>query len=209
MIFEWDDFGANHVISDKCQSHDCRDQLERLRKLNPKFKATLFAIPGEMTYELHKWAYRNNDWIELAIHGFYHSSNHECEKMSYQEFDDNMQALLANKQAGFYKKIFRAPGWQISDDCIMWLQKNDFVLCDQGYNDDRRPHNMKAYVNYDGQFVAKNFSKLAPQLSPSVEVEAYHGHTWNVGWNGIYEDYDKVKTLVKKASKFQFISELF
>jgi hypothetical protein len=41
------------------------------------------------------------------------------------------------------------------------------------------------------------------------EVEAYHGHTWDVGWNGIYEDFTKVSELVKKQAHFKFVSELF
>jgi hypothetical protein len=49
VIFDSDDFGCNHVISDQCQSHDCRDALLMLKEANPAFKVTLFAIPGEMT----------------------------------------------------------------------------------------------------------------------------------------------------------------
>jgi len=28
IVWDADDFGANHVISDMCQSHDCRDKLD-------------------------------------------------------------------------------------------------------------------------------------------------------------------------------------
>lgn len=200
MIFEWDDFGADHIISDQCQSHDCRDQLLRLKELNPAFKATLFAIPAEMTMELQQWCGQNSDWIELAVHGFLHSSNYECEKWEYDQMEAAMSIV---RQMGCFNKIFRAPGWQISDDCIKWLQEKGWILCDQGYNDDRRPAYMNAYVNYDGQF------KVLPKVGNSRDVDAYHGHTWNVGWNGIYEDYDKVSGLVKKAKEFKFVSEVF
>ena len=76
MIVEFDDFGSNHIISDQCQSHDCRDQLDKLHVLNPAFKCTLFAIPGEMTPELEIWCNNNSDWIRLGWHGFYHGSNY-------------------------------------------------------------------------------------------------------------------------------------
>lgn len=206
MIFEWDDFGVNHIISDQCQSHDCRDQLDKLHLLNPAFKATLFTIPGEMTPELYNWCAANSSWIELAWHGFFHTSNYECEKMSYEEFDTLINGFSS---VGFsYQNIFRAPGWQISDAVIEWLFDHDWIIADQSYNDRRRPENMKAYVNREGIFSIQDKSKTG--LGDfNEEVEAYHGHTWDVGWNGIYEDYAKVEQLVKDTKEFKFISELF
>lgn len=202
MIFEWDDFGADFIISDKCQSHDCRDQLYRLKDINPDFKATLFAIPAEMTPELLAWCSGNRDWIEVAQHGFLHNSNYECEKMNYNDFD-HLMGVFAPVIGRVFKPIFRAPGWQISDDIIRWLQEKGWILCDQGYNDDRRPAYMNAYVNYDGQFC------VSKKVGNSEDIDAYHGHTWNVGWNGIYEDFDKVADLVKNCKEFKFISEAF
>jgi hypothetical protein len=202
MIFEWDDFGCDRVISDQCQSHDCRDQLMRLKELNPKFKATLFAIPAEMTPELLGWCSANADWIEVAQHGFLHNSNYEVEKMNYEDFNALME-IFSPVLGVVFKHIFRAPGWQISDDVMKWLQEKGWILCDQGYNDERRPKYINAYINYDGHFQA------SPKSGNPVDVEAYHGHTWNVGWNGIYEDYPKVEGLVKEAKEFKFVSELF
>ncbi len=199
MICEWDDFGCDHIISEQCQSHDCRDQLLRLKELNPKFKATLFAIPAEMTMELLGWCQRNSSWIELAVHGFFHSSNYECEKMGYKDFDFLMGAFSAIINKNFVR-VFRAPGWQISDDCLKWLADHDWIVADQDYNDARRPLNLKSYVYSDS---TKTFR------AAGNPVEAYHGHTWNVGWNGIYEDYDKVEGLVKEAEEFKFVTEAF
>lgn len=208
MIFEWDDFGCTHEISLMCQSYDCRDQLLRLREVNPKFKATLFAIPGEMTMELLNWCKVNDDWIELAFHGFFHASNYECEKMTYERFDELMQLLVKHGLDQYFVKGFRAPGWQISDGIYEWLKDNGWWVADQGYNDTRRPAQLNAYVNYNGQF------KVLPKVGEPKEVEAYHGHVWNVGAlgnepNGIYEDFDKVVNLVENATEFKFISELF
>lgn len=206
MIYEWDDFGANHEISDMCQSHDCRDQLQRLKGIAPDFKATLFAIPAEMTMELLQWCKKNANWIELAVHGFGHISNYECQNWTYEQMDIAMATVGSFKA---FVPIFRAPGWQISDDCLKWLKDHDWVVADQSYNDDRRP-DMKAYVNSNG-----NFTVRLPGEEIEKSIEAYHGHCWNVGGvgsvpaNGIYEDFDNVKKLVEEAENFQFVSELF
>lgn len=196
MIFEWDDFGANHIISDMCQSHDCRDQLLKLKEIHPDFKATMFAIPSEMTGELQDWCTFHSDWIELAFHGFTHSSNYECEKLSYEEFGSLMNRY--DQFLYFFKKIFRAPGWQISTEAMQWLADNGWIIADQGYNDARRPAGLKASVNYDGTF-----------QYDGKEIPTYHGHTWDVGWNGIYEDFEKVMNLVVEAKEFKFVSEVF
>lgn len=203
MIFEWDDFGCNHVISDQCQSHDCRDQLDKLHILNPAFRATLFAIPGEMTPELINWCGANNSWISLAVHGFYHTSNYECEKMSYGEFDELMKSF--QWLPFVFEKGFRAPGWQISNDIYEWLYDHDWWVADQNYNTPRRPKNLPAYV-YDDEL--KKFMIWDGKAGLN-EVKAYHGHTWDVGWNGIYEDFDKIEELVGTTEEFKFVSELF
>src|SRR5260221_9838272 len=124
LIFDSDDFGCNHVISDMCQSHDCRDVLKQFKEANSKFKATLFAIPGEMTAELTAWCQLNCDWIEIAVHGFFHQTNYECEKLSYQDFDFFMYEFKDILQ--HFVKGFKAPGWQISDDIYRWLKDNGY-----------------------------------------------------------------------------------
>jgi hypothetical protein len=134
--------------------------------------------------------------VELAVHGFFHSSNYECEKLSYGEFDDLMNN--APIIGDFFKKIFRAPGWQISTEVMQWLKDHDWIIADQGYNDNRRPEGMKAYVNYNGVFQVNG-----------QEVPAWHGHTWNCVGNGIYESLDYLEELVKSTNDFKFVSELF
>lgn len=212
MIFEWDDFGCNHIISDMCQSHDCRDQLDKLHLLNPNFKATLFAIPWEMTPELALWCARNSSWIEVAVHGFGHASNYECEKMTYEEMERSLQLVWGMWPKTFIR-AFRAPGWQISDDCLKYLADNDWIICDQDYNNERRSVKARAYVNFNGQFKTSKPIHLSVSTTHEkpiwADVDAYHGHTWDVGWNGIYEDFEKVKNLVQSTNEFKFITELF
>lgn len=196
MVVDFDDFGCNHVMNDQCQSHDCRDKLDQLHLANPAFKVTLFAIPAEMTAELAGWCKANESWVELAVHGFFHKSNYECEKMGYGDFDHNMYIFedLINE---YFVKIFKAPGWQISDDCMKWLDDNGWKIADQAYNNDRRPASLIAYVNDNGTFYAHG-----------LPVEAFHGHCWNCVGNGIYECYGEIEDLVKNADSFQFVSEV-
>ena len=199
MVADWDDFGANHIISDMCQAHDCRDKLDQLHYTNPNFKATLFTIPGEMTAELMKWCDANRGWIELAAHGFYHTSNYECSEMTYEEFDGFMDELGGVIEPLFVKG-FKAPGWQISDGAYQWLQDHDWWVADQSYNDERRPKELQAYVNHNGLFYS---------YKDRVEsIPAWHGHTWDCVGNGIYETFEHVKNLVQNADSFEFVSEV-
>lgn len=186
MIFDSDDFGCNHEISGMCQSHDCRDILEELKRANTSFKCTLFTIPAEVTHELLDWHHKNMDWVELALHGFTHSSNYECETMGYQDFENNMLKYLDVFGGGFVKG-FKAPGWQISNDCYKWLLDSGWWVADQAYNDGRRPTDLLVY-------------KLGPH--------SVHTHTWNCVGNGVYELFDELVEKVKATDDFKFVSEV-
>lgn len=201
MVVDFDDFGCNRVMSDVCQSHDCRDKLDALHYANPAFKVTLFAIPGEMTAELAEWCKANEGWVELAMHGFYHRDNWECSQMTYDEFERQVQFFQPMLER-YFTKGFKAPGWQISDDCYRWLVDHGWWVADQDYNTNRRPV-MRAYINRNGQFFADRRTE-----NDWVEVDAWHGHTWDCVGNGIYETFDYVKSLVEAADGFQFVSEI-
>lgn len=186
IIFDSDDFGCNHEISDQCQSHDCRDVLDKFHLANLNFKATLFAIPGEMTVELVDWCRLNKSWIELGIHGFYHRSNYECEKMTYSEMDKNME-IFDDMIETYFVKGFKAPGWQISNGVYEWLYDHDFWVADQAYNDNRRPKDLKVY---------------------QVSENSIHTHTWNCVGNGVYEQFDYIMDRIKGEKDFKFVSEM-
>lgn len=220
MVIDFDDFGATHVITGMCESHDCRGQLDKLHFRNMNFRVTLFAIPDYMTTELLNWCKANESWVELAVHGIGHTSNYECEKMTYEEFDKAMKDPLRSYIIDtYFKKIFKAPGWQISDGIFKWLKDNDWIVADQSYNNDRRPEELKAYVNFDGKF--KVYSSIRDDSMPDQDlptespyIESWHGHTWNVGEkgstpNGIYEAFDEIVEAIKGVEEFKFVSELF
>lgn len=187
MVFDSDDFGANHVISTMCQSRDCRSELLQLKGANPEFKATLFAIPREMTPELHRWCLHNEQWIELAVHGFFHESNYECEKMSYGRFDQLMQGFMEDFEFFSYARGFKAPGWQISDDIYKWLLDNGWWVADQAYNDMRRPIGLPVY---------------------KVGENSIHTHTWSCMGNGIDETLPQLLEKVNEVKEFKFVSEV-
>lgn len=211
LVFDSDDMGANHVISDMCQSHDCRDMLMLFKEANPKFKATLFAIPGEMTFEVLGWSMANKDWIELAWHGFYHLSNYECEKLTYEEFDKAMSSFKIYED--FFVKGFKAPGWQISDDIYRWLLDNDYWVADQSYNNGRRPLGLPAYVNDNGKFYAAGGRTPQEIIDKGYHPEertipAIHTHTWDCVGNGVYELKDEIIERIKGVDEFKFVSEV-
>lgn len=192
IVFDADDYGCNHVISDMCQSHDCRDKLDEFHYVNPNFKATLFAIPSQMTYELLEWCEANRQWIELAVHGFTHSSNYECEKMTLEEFAGNMEKYK-DMFDSFFVKGFKAPGWQISDDCYTWLKDHGWWVADQGYNNNRRPLTAELPVYIIGE---------------DKRIKSMHHHTWDCVGNGVYEMSDQIKERIKDETEFKFISEV-
>lgn len=200
LVIDMDDFGVNHVISDMCQAHDCRDKLDEFHYANPNFKTTLFAIPAEMTYELAEWCYANRSWIELAVHGVKHSSNYECDKMTYDEFDAAMQPLLPMIDT-YFVHGFKAPGWQISDGIYEWLLKNGWWIADQSYNNARRPTELTAYVNNSGSFYA-----LINDMD--IPVNGKHYHTWDCVGNGVYELSDQIKQDIQGETEFKFVSEV-
>lgn len=186
IVWDADDFGCSHIISDMCQSHDCRDVLLEFKKANPAFKATLFAIPGEMTFELLEWSHENADWIELAVHGFLHSNNYECGKIEYKRFQ-NYMGIFSKMIDEWFIKGFKAPGWQISDDIYKWLKDNGWWVADQPYNDARRPKDLPVY---------------------KIGENSMHHHTWNCVGNGVYEQFDYIMERIKGETDFKFVSEV-
>lgn len=203
MIVDFDDFGADHILSNTTRTRDCRNELDKLHYAQPNLKVTLFAVPAEMTQELLDWCEANKSWIELGVHGFYHSSNYECEKLTAEEFNELIEKFKPMLDK-YFVKLFKAPGWQISEGAYTWLLENNWMIADQGYNDGRRPKEIPAYVNYDGKFAV---------VSQTVgnepwHVEAWHGHVWDCCGNGIQETFDQVKHLVEQADNFQFVTEV-
>jgi hypothetical protein len=185
IIFDSDDQGADFIISDMCQSHDARKTLDKLHYVNNNFKATLFAIPAQVTYEMAEWFKANNSWCELAVHGFGHTSNYECDKMTYEEMGEHVKQLQPMLDE-YFVKGFKSPGWQTSDGVYKWLLDNGWWVASQSYDDSRRPEGLSSYV---------------------VGGNSIHSHTWSCMGNGIDEIYDEIVEKIKDETEFRFVSE--
>jgi hypothetical protein len=176
MIVDFDDF---------CIETNRLDLLFRLKDTNPKFKCTLFAIPGKGTVEF--WD-EVPDWCELAVHGWMHTSPMECFDWSY----DRAVEMIESKPDKFVKG-FKAPGWQISSGTYLALRDNGWWVADHWSREDR-PEGLASFVTYE---------ESAMGLNP----DHWHGHIPNVCGNGIEETFQALLHAVFSAEEFQFVSE--
>jgi hypothetical protein len=155
-----------------------------------------------MTYELAEWCKANASWIELAVHGIFHSSNYECEKMTYEEFDNAIKPLLGMIE-DYFVKGFKAPGWQISDGIYKWLVEHDWWVADQAYNNNRRPQELSAYINNNGSFAV-----VRDERTQDIDFTGQHFHVWDCVGNGVYELSDQIKQDIAGEEEFKFVSEI-
>jgi len=167
LIIDFDDFSDDN---------NRLDLLNELKCLNSKFKCTIFAIPSKTSIDIP-------DWIEVGVHGWSHHSNYECSEWSYSECLE-----VLNTVGDRYSKLFKAPGWQISDGCYSALKEKDYIVADKEYNRSRRPKGLKTY---------------------ELGNNSWHGHIQNVCGNGLEERFEELKDIVRSTSEFKFISELF
>ena len=149
VVFDLDDFQLS--VEDISLGY-----LFYLKGEYPKFKVTLFTIPGRCTQKFLDEVCKH-DWIQLAVHGWRHGTNYECAEWTEKE----CHAALDRAEAfEVFTTGFKAPGWQISDECYEALLKRGYWVADQGYNNDRRPVELPAYL-----------------LSHPWCI---HGHTWDI-----------------------------
>lgn len=99
-----------------------------------------------------------------------------------------MEALLDEPIVQeFFVQGFKAPGWQISNDCYTVLLERGWWVADQHLEDGRRPAGLRTYFFEDGN---------------------WHGHIEDVCGNGIDETWPQVVEAVKSAPSFEFASEV-
>jgi hypothetical protein len=171
VIVDFDDYSqGNHRL----------DLLHRLKKANPDFRCTIFAVPGQGTPQF--WD-ATPDWCELAVHGWMHPTPRECEDWTAVQ----MRTLMAAKPARFVEG-FKAPGWQISQGCYEALLDGGWWVADHPETTDRRPEGLRVHVLGDG--------------------DHWHGHIQNVCGNGLEETWVEVLARVTAAESFELISEV-
>ena len=195
------------VESDDTEDHYERNGLNYLfywKAKYPRFKISLFTIPGKTSREMRALLQQHSDWIELLVHGYSHSSNFECFDWDYDKTAELMIPLRDN-----YVKFFKAPGWTITPDLCGYparedqliskdkqavykaLDDLDFVVCDRHYNKPRRLENGK-YICIDDQ--------------PDV----VHMHTWPMPQGSEPNGYGQVEANGvpwDHETEFKFFSE--
>lgn len=197
------------VESDDTEDHYERNGLNFLfywKAKYPKFKITLFTIPNKTSSGMLELLKRNGDWIELAVHGFNHSSNFECYDWDY----DKTKELMELPMRRGYSRNFKAPGWTITPDLCGYpadenqliskdkqgvykaLNDLDFVVTDRHYNRERRIEGAK-YICVD--------------CNPDI----VHMHTWDMPRGSEPNGYRQVEEIQgvpwDQDTVFKFMSE--
>jgi hypothetical protein len=137
-VVDFDDFAGEY-------DHNGLQYLFWIKSKFPKFKCTLFAIPffgckSQRNFlELIK---RDLKWVHLAIHGEKHLHPREAKHWNRKKIE---QVLNECENWGVFEKIFKAPGWQISDQTYQVLKEKEYIVADQHYNKERRPEGLKVY----------------------------------------------------------------
>lgn len=215
------------VESDDFQDKYDRNGLEMLfywKAKYPKFKISLFTIPGKISDEMLKLIHKHEDWIELLMHGYDHDSNFECWGWDYDKtkaFIDrtlkrNYYSPISSMHWSYFQKIFKAPGWMITggpngegsgyplndpnplakDPQSVYKALNDsgFIIFDRHYNKDLRPRDSKV---------------VCVDCNPDI----VHMHTWDMvtgdlaGKNGFRQVEELHGVPWDQNTEFKFVSE--
>lgn len=189
----------------------------------PNFKITLYTIPNRTSQQMlglllpHMVHTMNKKpWIELAIHGWDHTSNFECYNWDYEKTQAFMKRIETMQdtyfQHHYYTHNFKAPGWTITPglngypanpkDLITKdpqgvykaLRDMNYIICDRHYNKSVRPEGTKVVC------IDCNDSLI-------------HFHTWNVpssdpnGRNGFEDIEERFGVPWTEKTTFKFMSE--
>ncbi len=192
VIFDSDDFAMQ-------PDRNCMRELLHIKEKFPNFKTTLFAVPAYEGFNQSQFfrmiIEKYGDWIQLAMHGFCHSSNFECSKWDY----NTAKTTIRQFSDMFSVQGFKAPGWQISRETYKACLDLDFWVADHkesAYtepgvpNSERRPEGLKVY-EIDHPWML-------------------HTHTWNCVGNGLpemIEKWEKDGYPFDKSTKFHFIDD--
>lgn len=150
VVLDLDDFAPD-------RKSNALDWLFSLKSMNKNFKVTLFTILGRWDINLLK-DIAHIDWIELAAHGFMHSSNDESFNWTKKQWFDFLNIY---EKTGMFVKGFKAPNWEMSP---LGYQ----VLKDMGWWVAVRKHQIKdvpAGMDY---------------YCFETNIFGLHGHTWTM-----------------------------
>lgn len=178
MVVDFDDY---------CEGQSELELLHQLREINPKFRCTLFAIPGRGTDEF--WS-QTPEWCELAVHGWMHPTPWEARDWSYERTVEVMDSKPERFVEGF-----KAPGWQVSPETYLALRDRDWWLADHYENAERIPDGLRRHV-------------ISIPAGNGADPDHWHGHIQNVCGNGLRETFHTLVERVREAKTFELISEV-
>ncbi len=170
-------------VDDFCDKWNCLADLDELKRVYPRFQATLFTIPALTSQSLLREA-RRREWLELAVHGIKHEPN---EEMRYTR-GDTLLAYLKTLDYSLYVKGFRCPAWFIGEHVYeacnragLWIalhvkDSSDRWKCEHGY-----------YVCDDKPY--------------------WHGHTHDVCGNWLHGHLEELKLIWPKDQAFSKVSD--
>jgi hypothetical protein len=176
-------------LDDAYPGNDSMHLLADLKHEVPGLKVTLFAIPGRCT---RAWIREMNavPWIEIVPHGWMHDTNRECQRWTSQEA---WAALDAAGAIWIGANGFKAPGWQISTETYLELQRRGYWVMDQPYNNHRRPTGMRCYLLGE----------------PPPGIVQIHGHVGHLnGHNANELEYLVPEILSYRDAEWKFVSEV-
>lgn len=192
VVLDFDDFSP---------SRNNIDLLLRLKEYYIYFKVSLFTAANlDNKFRLSKfksWCdkIRELDYIELLIHGYDHSPK-EFKRISEEKAKKRI--VLAEDEfikAGLnYKKIFRAPYWQINNETYDALSGLGYIIAD--HKDNLTSRKLRCY-----QY---NWSINDP--IPNFPIIRGHGHINDVCENGLKGCFENLLRFPKET-KFLTISE--
>jgi len=175
VVFDLDDMAID-------AESNAISQLIELRAMFPHFKVTLFTILGRwMDLEVLKQL-ATFDWIEFAAHGYEHFSNDEVLEWDKKKWYD---ILNMYEEVGIFKKIFKAPDWEMSRLGYEVLKDMGWAVAIRQNQLFDLPDGMR-YYSFEGN------------------PYAVHGHTWTLPAHkeeGMFHNWCE-------ATQFEFVSKV-
>ena len=134
IILEFDDFCEGSLLNKSC---DRLDLLLDLKKSIPELKITLFTVLGRCSMNWIR-EMKSIPWIDMCPHGWLHFGEEAC--VTKKEATDYLDRIEPFKLT----KVFKAPGWRISDQFCEALRERGYWLAD--LPDKKRPAGLKTYI---------------------------------------------------------------
>lgn len=182
VVFDLDDWGAGR---------NPRQELFDLKVERPSLKVTVFAVPTRCTPGDLGFFEANKDWIEVACHGYFHSSM-ECFDWSEDEAEDKISDGCEILGIDPKNSGFKPPSWRANGQTYGVLEKLGMWAADH-------PQEAPEWLRK-----SPALPRYVVGLDPALKV--VHGHTWEIEDNGPSHWIKWIKDLPEDA-EFLFNSE--